>query len=401
MAGMQKKYRRLLGLTALCLGIAAPASAATFKDALDHAWAANIPLQTARTEQFDAQEQASRAWLPEPPTLSLSGRSDQIDRNKGMREWEAELGLPLWLWGQRDRAMRVAQREREAGESDFDAARWQLAGELREAWWEVRLAQTGLIATELKLKEARRLETDVARRVKAGDLAPYDLNASRGLLEQAKSELARAKTALLKAQEQFRTLSRGAALPDHDEPLAPEAPASGHPLLRSLIAKAMAARARLDQASADTRNTPELSFTLTRERGAFDEPYQNLATIGVKIPFGSASRNRPRIAIANAELAEAQLMLESTRRKLSALANMARAELAQSRETVARQQARLELAEQNFTWVDKAFRAGQLDLPSMIRAESELADARLQAARARTEASRAASRFNQAVGALP
>ncbi|MEO6352504.1 MAG: TolC family protein, partial [Burkholderiaceae bacterium] len=199
-----------LAMTVLWLGLSAPLCAATLKDALDHAWIANAPAQSARTAQFDAQQAAAHAWLPEPPTLTLSGRSDQIDRNNGLREWEAEVGMPLWLSGQRERAGAVAQGEYQASMQGLAQQRWQLAGELRETWWEVRLAQTELDATEIKRKEASRIEADVTRRLKAGNLAPLDLNLARSSVAQADNERLRAQTALVRAQGKFQALSRGA-----------------------------------------------------------------------------------------------------------------------------------------------------------------------------------------------
>lgn len=394
-------YRGALGLAALWLGLSATLSAATLKDALDHAWAAQVPAQSARTAQFDAQQAAARAWLPEPPTLTLSGRSDRIDRNSGLREWEAEVGVPLWLWGQRDRAGAVVQGEREAGIQGFAHERWLLAGELREAWWNVRLAQTELDAAELKFKEASRLEADVARRLKAGTLAPLDLNLARSSVAQAGSERLRAQAALARARGQFQALSHAAPLPDQDEQPAAEAATEQHPQLMNLVAKASAAQARLSQAGGDTRNNPELALTLTRERANDGEPYQNLAKIALKIPFGSASRNQPRISAANAELIEARIALDTAQRKLNANVTASRAELEQTSAVATLQQQCLQLAGQSFAWVEKAFQAGQIDLPALIRAETELADARLQAARARTEAARAVSRYNQTVGTLP
>jgi len=392
---------RIAVLAALWLGWSAPLSAATFKETLEHAWAGNVPAQSARTAQHAAQQDAARAWLPEPPTLTLSRRSDQIDASRGMREWEAELGVPLWLCGQRDRAGAVAQGEREASEQGFAEARWQLAGELREAWWEARLAESELLAAELKVQETSRLEADVARRVKAGYLALLDGNLARNALSQAQSERLRAKTVAIRAQQQFRAIARGAALPEQDETPAAERALAQHPQLLSLAAKSTAAQARLNQASGDTRNNPELAFTFTRTRDNAQDPYRNLAKVAIKIPFGSSARNQPRIATANAELSEAQIALETVRHKLGANVAASRAELEHSRDAAQVQQQRLPRAEQSFDWVRKAFQAGQLDLPAMIRAETELADARLQAARARIEAARAVSRYNQAVGALP
>lgn len=388
-------------MAALWLGLSAPLPAATLKDALDHAWIANAPAQSARAAQFDAQQAAAGAWLPEPPTLTMSGRGDQVDRNNGWREWEAEVGMPLWLSGQRERAGAVAQGEHQAGMQALVQQRWQLAGELRETWWEVRLAQAELEAAEIKVAQAGRTEADVTRRLKAGDLAPLDLNLARSSVAQAKSERLRMQAALARAQGQFQALSRGAPLPDQDESLAAAFEQDRHPLLMSLAAKAAAAQARLGQASGDTRNNSELALTLTRERTNSGEPYQNLAKIAIKIPFGSKSRNQPRITAANTDLIEVQIALDSAQRRLAADVVASRAELDQTREAATLQQERLQLAEQSFSWVEKSFQAGQLDLPTLIRTETELADARLQAARARIEAARAVSRYNQTVGVLP
>lgn len=390
-----------LGLAVMAWGVSSPVSAATLREALDHAW--SNQAQSARLAQFDAQMAASQAWLPNPPALSLSGRSDQIDARQGAREWEAEISFPLWLWGQREQTQIVARSEQEAGIGRFAQERWQLAGELREAWWEVRLAEAELEAAQLKLGESWQLESDVQRRVASGDLAPLDLNQARASVAQARLEALRAQTALQISRQQFNALAKGAAVPDQPETLT-QVSADGldaHPALTSLGAAAVAAQARLGLAGKDTRDAPEVGLTLTRERGQHGEPYQNLARLSLKIPFGSAARNQPRITAANAELAEAQLLFEQMQRKQAAAIATAQAELAQSRQAVEIQQENLQIAEQSFAWVDKAFRAGQLDLPARLRAESDLVSARLSVTRARLESSRAVSRYNQAVGVLP
>lgn len=392
---------RSLGIAAMVLGFSAPLSAATLKDVLDHAW--SNQAQVARARQYDAQFSAGQAWVPAPPTLTISNRSDQVDTNNGLREWEAEISQPIWLWGQRDRAQAVAQSEREAGAQRFAAGRWQLAGELREAWWEARLAEAEQNESEHKLKQEAQLEIDVLSRVKAGDLAPLDLNLVRSAVAIAKADALRAQSAVARALVQFQALAKGAPLPDVPESLVVGTTdaVSDHPALASLSAATTAAQARLRQVSGDTRNTPEIGLTLTRERSNFSEPYQNLAKVALKIPFGSESRNQPRITAANADLIEAQLLTEQTRRKLDATMTASQLELEQSQGTMALLHERLQLVEQSALWIDKAFRAGQLDLPARLKSEADLASARLAFTRAKLEAARAISRSNQAAGVLP
>ncbi len=393
--------RRILGAAVVAWSFSAPLSAATLKEVFEQAW--SNQAQAARAEQYNAQLSASQSWIPEPPTLSVSGRSDQIDANNGLREWEAEISQPIWLPGQRDRAQAVAQSEREAGIQRFAHERWQLAGELREAWWEARLAEMEQNEAERRLEEAMQLEADVNRRVKSGDLAPLDLNQIRSGRMAAKSDVLRTQAAVTRATRQFHALSKGAPLPDQPEtPFASDADSiSRHPALTRLKAAAGSAQAKLLQASGDTRSTPEIGLTVTRERGNSAEPYQNLAKVTLKIPFGSEARNQPRITAANVELVEARLDAEQAQRTLDAAIATRHLELDQSQSMIALAQERVQLAEQSDAWVDQAFRAGQLDLPARLKAESDLASARLSFSRAKLEAERAVSRYNQAIGVLP
>ncbi|SMC29398.1 Outer membrane efflux protein [Andreprevotia lacus DSM 23236] len=393
---------RLLGVVALCLSVSAPAFAATLKDALDHAWAASAATQTARTQQFDADDMAARAWLPGPPTVSVSGKTDQLDRNDGLREWEAEVAVPLWLWGQRERAAAVAQAGRTAGAQRFMLERWQLAGALRDAWWDTRLAQAELDAARRKLDAANRLETDAGKRLKAGDISPFDANLARLSRQQSQAELLRATMMAAKAESAFAALSRGAALPEPQETDAPaNASLDTHPQLLSLIATVAAARARLQQAGGDTRDNPELALTVTRERSGNSEAYQNLAKLTLKLPLGTETRNRPRVAAANAELAEAEQALETAHIQVRAAYEASRLELDQARSEQALQQERQLLAEQNLLWQQQANRAGQVDLAALLRAQAEADEARLQVTRARINVGRMISRTNQAAGVLP
>ena len=65
---------------AVWLGLAAPAQAASLAEAFDRAWAARQAVSEARQQLRDSQLEASDAWLPGPPALTLSQRSDRLDR---------------------------------------------------------------------------------------------------------------------------------------------------------------------------------------------------------------------------------------------------------------------------------------------------------------------------------
>ena len=60
----------------------------------------NALLATKQIE-IDAKNKRASGILPAAPAIGLLNRNDAITSNRGEREWEAELELPVWLPGQR------------------------------------------------------------------------------------------------------------------------------------------------------------------------------------------------------------------------------------------------------------------------------------------------------------
>jgi cobalt-zinc-cadmium efflux system outer membrane protein len=310
-----------------------------------------------------------------------------------------ELSTPVWLYGQRERAANVAQSERAAFIGETTLAQLNLAGALRGAWWDTRFAELDFTQAKRKLAAEEQLAVDVSRRVKAGDLAPTDESQSKIAVLLAKKEVSAAKLVLERNQQAYLLLSRGVALPDLAE-LVQENP-NPHPLLASLGLNAQSAQAKLSQSAGDTRNSPEIGLTYTSEKDASDEAYRGRVKVGIKIPFGSDSRNRPRIATANAALIAAQTALELEQGRIANGISNAQLELAQSREAQELAGEQLKLASERAEWIAKGFRLGQFNLLAQLKSLEEKFDAESESARSRLAVDRAISRLNQAVGVLP
>jgi cobalt-zinc-cadmium efflux system outer membrane protein len=140
---------------------------------------------------------------------------------------------------------------------------------------------------------------------------------------------------------------------------------------------------------------------MRRERGAFDQPYDNSLLLKFKVPFATDARNRPRIAAANAELIEVQADYELERTRVAAEIEVARRGLAQSETVRSFAAARFELAAETQRLIARAFTLGEIDLVSRLRAENERFDAELGLTRTEVERARAVSRLNQAMGVMP
>lgn len=384
---------------------AMPTSAQSLRDAVESAWARQPAAQgvITRNELFNARLAAAGALFPAPPSASFAHRTDQIDRNRGARELEGELAFPLWTPGAKARGLDQVDAEKNRFDAQIALAKWRIAGEVRDSLWQARLADNERGVALRKVEEAKLLASDVLRRVKAGDLAPVDANQAQGAVQLAEVALIEAELRRNRSLYQFKLLTGLTALPGDRESPPPEnaSQIDAHPQLVAGAKSIEAARTRLSQASNVSRDPPELAVGVRSERMQSGERYDNSLRVGIRIPFGTAARNRPRIAEANAELIESTAEGALARQSIEAEVAMARAavQAAESIESIATE--RLRLIQTNRDLYDRAFRLGELDFPARLRAENERFDALLALERARADSGRAIARLNQSLGLLP
>ncbi|MDP2032876.1 MAG: TolC family protein [Polaromonas sp.] len=386
-------------------GSAAPTGVTGLREALDAAWALSPAARSAdsRRAQLQAREGAASSWINGSPSAALAQRSDRFNNNGGLREYEAELELPIWSPGVRAATQRELAALRLGFEPQQGLARLKLAAELRETAASVAVALTERDLAERKYSEALALAQDVERRVKAGDSARVDGLQAQSLAQQAASGREQAQQALTRLHNQWLALTGLAAVPSLDEALPSANPLMGpeHPALQAAQARVQAAQAALELSETDRRDPMSVGVGITRERSAFGAASENSVRLALKIPFGTDSRNAPRIAAARAELDAAQAELDATRRQLQAELASALAGLDAARRTQASMAERARLGQEVQVLVAKAYRLGESDLPTRLRADSEKFEADLSLARARVGLQRAISQLNQALGLLP
>ena len=390
--------------SAALLFIAAPARAQTLRDALERAWERQpaAQAQTFRAAEAAARVKAANAWVPAPPSIGLSERSDRLNRNAGAREVEAGLSVPLWLPGQRQRESTLAGAEQDLQRDAQGSAKWKLAGEVRDAYWQARAADAERVAAARRLDDAVALAADVERRLKAGDLARTDFNQAKGAEHAARSAANEAETRTARALLAFTALTGMETLPVGDEaPAANAPPLAEHPALRQLDRVALAADARVRLATDARRDNPELTLAYRRERSSNTEAYGGSVTLGIRIPLSTDARNEPKIAAANAEFIEARTAHARLKDQLQAELLASQREVLQARTALALAEERQRLAAENEQLLGKAFSLGEIDLATRLRAAAERYAADADATRSRIEAGRAVTRLNQAYGVLP
>lgn len=400
----------LIAAAAACtsLGVGAqPANglaAATLREAFEAAWERQPEARaaTARRQAAEAGRAATQRLTAEPAALELQSRTGR--GGSGSREYEAAVAFPLWLPGERSRAAGLADAQFEAVEVRVRAAQLKLAGTVRDAWWSLKRAEVDVAASKERLASARQLLSDVARRVRAGDLARADQHQAESAVAQAEAAVAEAESARAAAEGGLRSITLAAPVPGG--PGVPEpAPAAGetadHPAVAEARSRALVARRTLELTAGQRRANPELTVGASRETGDAGEPSRQSLIVGIRVPFGGGPRQDARVATAQAEALEAEATADAERNRVASEAASARARLQAAQVQVQAAERRARLAGETRGFYDKSFRLGESDLPTRLRVELEAAESQRALAKSRIEAAAAVSQLRQALGLLP
>lgn len=401
-----------LGLAAMTAAAQPGLSESPLQTLFQQAWqrqpeAQALPL---RRQAAQAGRDSANAWMPEPAALDLQTKTDRMGSGQGAREHTVGVALPMWLPGERARKAALGDAELQAVQSRGQAAQLELAGRVRDAWWNWQRACSDLALAQGQLANARALSTDVARRFAAGDMARSDDYQAQAVQAQAEAALAQSQGACNAARGALAVWSDGLPLPAASAALGAEpvpapgeplALADGHPALVDGQRQAALARSQAELIAVQTRANPELTLSTSRERGQVGDRYQQSVTLGVRVPLGAGVRAQAREAAALAQALEAEIRVERERLRLAADIGAAQA---QASAAGAQQQAmarNAELAGATRGFVAKAFALGEADWPTRLRVEQDAVLAERQALRARIDAAAAVSALRQALGLLP
>lgn len=401
----------LMTAIAVCVSPAAVAqapnnaTATTLREVYEAAWERQPDARAAaaRRQAAEAGREAAQRLTAEPGALEVQAKAGRS--GAGGREYEAAVAFPLWLPGERTRASNLAGAQLEAVDLRTRAAQLNLAGAVRDAWWALQRAEVEVAAAGDRLKSAQQLAADVARRVRAGDLARADQHQAESAVAQAEAAVAEAESARASAAGAVRAIALVAPASGASavsEPMPPPTEAVGeHPAVAEALNRALVARRTMELTGTQRRANPELTLGASRETGAAGEPSVQSLIVGIRIPFGGGPRHDARVAGAQAEALEAEAVADVTRARVATDASSARARLQALQVQLQAAERRARLAAETRGFYEKSFRAGESDLPTRLRVELEAAEAQRALAKTRIEVAAAVSQLRQAVGLLP
>lgn len=412
--------RRLQGLAAL-LVLHAGAQARTTPPAtrlLDPAAASRV-LETAvegaasrdaalqgtdaRKALAAAKRRSAAALLPGAPTLGASYVTDQTIRNRNAREAELSVSTPIWLPGEGSASVRAADADMSRVDAETARRLLDVAGEVRDSLAAVAAAGADRRAAEARLRDARALEADVARRVDGRDAAETDLLAASADRLDAEAGLTERTAASDEARLDFRTLTGldpdPAALNEAAPPPSEARPAD--PRLVEARKAVEAAAASRDLAGIQTRDSPEVALVGRRTRDINGNVYDNSLGVQLRIPFSTETRNAPRRAAANVEYSDAVANLAKLEREIEGAEGRARIGLAGAETARVLAARRADVFGRQRGLFERSYASGEAPLADLIRARTLAFQADAARDRADVGARQARGRLSQALGLMP
>ena len=393
-------------LSSLSEPASAPATGSvTLRAALDAAWQRAVAARESEGQRrrAEADRTAAGSFWAAPPSLELSHRNDRLHRNAGSRETEVGVAVPLWLPGQRAARAGTADAAAAQALAAEQVARLRLAGELREAAWQIAAAGAELAQAETQAQGLKQLADDVERRVRAGDLARADALAAQAEQLAAAALQAEVRLRLQAARARWSLLTGLRSAPDLTAATNDVAPSSAasHPELRLATRSTELARQRVELMRRSRRDAPELTLSVRQDVPGRAEASQGSLVVALRLPFGTDDRNRPLEAAALSELAVAQTHEQRLRERVDSEIAAARDALRSAQVQFDAETTRGRLLRERAALIDKSFRAGETPLPDLLRALAAAAQADSAAARQTASLGLARARLQQTLGLLP
>lgn len=382
-----------------------PDGTLTLRDVVQHALARD-PRQPL-AEQYRRQGEAIRGQSSRPyagrPALTLRHQNDSLASNQGLREWEANMEIPLWRAQQRHSAERLATLTGAYAEQHDQLLAFSVAGLVRTTLWDLVIAEERVKLARQAWDTAKQLEHDVGIRVRAGDLARSDLLLAQDEVMAKHDDYNSVHMELVHVIERYETLTGLTTRPvSFTETLSQQrgVPAS-HPQLADIQQRIERSRAQSDRLRASRGEPMTLMLGLRDERGSRAAPDQKSIGVGIRLPLDTATFQASDLA--TAELATTELSAEAVRlkRELDLTNHEAMHELQAIRRSLEVITEQHRVAQESHRLAQIAFKAGDLDLVQYLRVQARAMAVERLLSQRRLHEQAAIARYNQSVGERP
>ena len=380
----------------------------TLHDMVADAWA-RLPQRqefAARRTVAAARFRAGGALVPDAPFVTGSYVNDKIlGSNDNYITTQVEVSTPVWLPGEGTATQSTARADGAAAEAAGEAAHLALASQILDLATRAALAEDARGIAARRFATAQALSADLARRFRVGESAQSDALAADADAASASVTLSNAETDLESVRATLAEVTGSEALARLDGPEAvigaglPDALAH-HPRVVAAEQAVAAAEANEHLVRVQNRDDPQIGFQGIDEK----QPGSRWDTrfgVVARFSFATEARNAPRRAEAEQATTQAMVQLAVARREVLTGIRQSQAALAGAeRGSAAAVRAAAEL-ERRRGQIDRAWRAGEMPLVEVVRANALAFDAAYARDKAFTELGAARFRVQLAKGVVP
>lgn len=366
---------------------------------------ARAPMQAtllSRDSMVSARSRIANAILPSTPAVSVIHQNDAIGSGRGERDWQAELELPIWLPKQRDNRLKVAEASQSTVSASRQSLKLQVAGQLREAVWNIAFNDNNLSLAANKLQLANKLRSDVEKRYQAGELAKTDAMLAEQETLRAEKEKLRAEAELMHARHRYYLLTGLRELPaSYEEKQSSLEDYSQSPIWLETQSKVGLAETERNLVQVESHENLQVLLNVRSTKGAFDTTANDSVGVKLRIPFGGEAKAAPIRAAAEMGVGNALTEREALKYELETAMHEAEHNLSVSRAELVLAGKQYEIAKESLRLAQKAFQLGETDLVSLLRVQAQTFEAERAFSTRQVQVQWDVARYNQIVGVLP
>jgi outer membrane protein TolC len=373
-------------------------------DVLEKTIARNPMQATLQSREYTVKAKSivANAMLPSTPAVNVVHQNDELGSGRGEREWQAELELPIWLPNQRNNRLKVADATQSNVTAGRESLKLNVAGLLRDALWDVALNESSHALAVNKFELANKLQQDIEKRYKAGEMAKTDAMLAQQEALRAEKEQLRAEAELMHARHRYFLLTGMREIPaNFEEPQSKLEDYSQSSIWTEAQSKVGLAETERDLAKIESRENLQVLVNIRSNKGPFDNLSNESMGVKVRIPFGGESRAAPIKAAAELGVGHALTERETLRNALDTMMHEAEHNLNVSRAELAIVTKQFEIAKESSKLAQKAFRLGETDLVSLIRVQAQTYEAERAYTTRKIQVQWDIAHYNQAVGVVP
>ncbi|NOU40728.1 MAG: TolC family protein [Methylotenera sp.] len=363
------------------------------------------PLQAtlrSRDSVVSAKKLVANAMLPTAPAVSLLHQNDVLGSGRGEREWQAEMELPIWLPNQRNNRLKVADASQSGVIASRESLKLHVAGQLREALWDVAANDNNLALALNQLEVANKLQRDVEKRHQAGEMAKTDVMLAQQETLRAEKDKLRAEAEVMHARHRYYLLTGIRELPvSYTEKQSELEDYSQSSIWLEAQSKVGLAETERSLAQVESHENMQVLFNMRSTKGAFDSTANDSVGLKLRIPFGGETRAAPIKAAAELGVGNALSERETLKYALEAAMHEAEHNLSVSREELAIANKQFDIAKESVRLAQKAFQLGEADLVSLLRVQAQTFEAERAFTTRQIQVQWDIARYNQTVGVLP